>query len=204
MAADKAGLTGRPRRIFIIGPSGSGKSTLARQLGDATGVAVHDLDLIYRDGGGNGPPRDPHQRDAELAELADSGAWIVEGIHLDGTQPLMDAADTIVWLDNVSWSRSSVRIVRRFVRGAWTEVRNQHGWRRLFRFGDYRRHLVELLRALPQARSYDRAGQKADVVSRAAVAARLSGYGDKVVRCSTDAELRSVVGRLSRAAARAS
>ena len=80
----------RPQRIFIIGQSGSGKSTLARRIAGVLDISATDLDLIYRDGGGNGPPRVPAVRDADLARIAAEDAWIVEGIHLDGTAGLMD------------------------------------------------------------------------------------------------------------------
>ena len=185
----------RPRRIFIIGQSGSGKSTLARKVGSALEIKVDDLDLVFREGGGNGPDRAPDVRDADLAAIAARPAWIAEGIHLDGTQQLMDAADMIIWLDNTTGWRASARIVRRFVSGAWHEVRTQHGWRRFFRFGDYYRHLRDLRRAIPEARAYS-AGDGHTPVTRAQVAQRLDGYGKKVVRCATDADVEKVVSLL--------
>ena len=195
MAPDLALPVAHPQRIFVIGQSGSGKSTLARTLGEALHVPATDLDLVYREGGGNGPLRDVAARDADLARIAASDAWIVEGIHLDGTAGLMDRADLIAWLDHVGGGRSTIRIMRRFVSGAWYEVRHQHGWRRFLRFGDYWRHLRELGGATRQAQAYasDNSGAP---VTRAQVAARLDGYGTKVVRCATDADVAALVSRL--------
>jgi len=189
----------RPARIFIIGQPGSGKSTLARKLGAALDIAVVDLDLVYRQGGGNGPLRPAALRDADLAAVAQRPRWIAEGVHLDGTQCLMEESDLIVWLDHVSARRSSVRIVRRFISGAWHEVRNQRGWRRFFRFGDYARHLRELGRAIPEAHAYSGSPGGA-AVTRADVAQRLAGYREKVVRCATEGDVAALVTRLERAA----
>ena len=192
----------RPRRIFIIGQSGSGKSTLAGKLGSALNVPVDDLDLVFREGGGNGPLRATDVRDADLSAIAARPEWIVEGIHLDGTQTLMDRAELIVWLDSTTGWRASVRIVRRFVSGAWQEVRRQHGWRRFFRFGDYYRHLRELSRAIPEARAYSSDGDRAPV-TRTQVSERLARYGNKVVHCATDDDT-AVLISLLRASAKAS
>ena len=202
MAPDLTLPVERPRRIFIIGQSGSGKSTLARTLGSALDVPVEDLDLVFRDGGGNGPLRATDVRDADLARIAARPAWIAEGIHLDGTQQLMDRAELIIWLDHASGWRASLRIVRRFVGGAWHEVRQQRGWRRFFRFRDYARHLRDLSRAIPETRAYS-ANESRAPITRAQVAQRLAGYGAKVVRCATDQDVQRVVSLL-KASARAS
>ena len=118
----------------------------------------------------------------------------------------MDAADIIVWLDHVSSTRSAVRIVRRFVAGAWADVRARRGWRRFLRFGDYMRHLRELGRAIPEARSYGSATNTATAgqVTRAQVAERLALYPDKVVRCQSDSDVEVLLSRLRPARARSS
>lgn len=206
MAPDAARPEGNPRRIFVIGPPGSGKTTLARALSRQLGLPGHDLDLVFREGGGNGPWRDRTERDAEIGRLAAQEAWIADGIHLDGTEPLMDAADLIVWLDHVSSTRSTVRIVRRFIAGAWAEVRARRGWRRFLRFGDYVRHLRELARAIPETRSYTSATATAPSgqVTRAQVAERLARYPGKVVRCRRDSEVEALLRSLRPAPARSS
>jgi energy-coupling factor transporter ATP-binding protein EcfA2 len=202
MARELALPVAHPRRIFIIGQSGSGKSTLAHRLGEILSVPVTDLDPIYREGGGNGPSRTEEARDADLTAIEAEAAWIVEGIHLDGSNALMDRAELIIWLDHISGWRSSGRIMRRFVSGAWQEVRQQRGWRRFFRFGDYARHVRELGRAIPEAHAYSSSNGGAPV-TRAQVAARLDTYGKKVLRCATDADVEALVSQI-RASARSS
>jgi adenylate kinase family enzyme len=189
----------QPRRILITGQSGSGKSTLARRMGAALGIEATDLDPIYREGGGNGPLRATDLRDADLAAVAARPSWIADGIHLDGTAPMMDAADLIIWLDHTTGWRASVRIVRRFIGGAWYEVRHQHGWRRFLRFGDYARHLRDLSRAIPESRAYSSDGHRAPI-ARTEVEQRLSSYRAKVVRCVTDDDVEAVVNLLTASA----
>ena len=191
----------QPRRIFIIGQSGSGKSTLARRLGEMLNLEVTDLDLVYREGGGNGPPREPEARDADLVRIAEGPDWIVEGIHIDGTDGLMGRADLIVWLDHVGGWRSSVRITRRFISSAWSEVRHQRGWRRFFRFGDYWRHLRELGGAAREAHAYGSPNGTAPI-TRDQVTKTLDSYGAKVVRCTADADVDGLLSQL-RASAKA-
>src|ERR1700736_4856420 len=85
-------------QVHIIGPSGAGKTTLAGQLGQRLGLPVYDLDHIAF--------TDTHwtiRRRAEKAraveEILQQPGWIVEGGHLGWTEPLLDAADAIIWLD---------------------------------------------------------------------------------------------------------
>ena len=174
------------QRIFVAGGSGSGKSTLAHRIGSRAGLPVHELDRIARIGGGSGPERDPAERERMVSEIRDSGRWVVEGIHLGWTDPLLDAADAIIWLDHAAWARSSTRIVRRFVSQAVGEARRQRGWRRFLRLRDYGRRLRELAAAIPEARRYHREGASGDpAASRAAAAALLARYEGKLIHCRT-------------------
>ncbi|HLB45248.1 MAG TPA: hypothetical protein VJK49_07635 [Candidatus Limnocylindrales bacterium] len=202
MAAEAASQRESPRRIFIIGAIGSGKSTLARELGNTLDLPVHGLDSILREGGGGGPARPVDVRVAELALIADQPSWIVEGVHLDDTEPLMARAELIVWLDHLRWWRSSARVVRRFVSGAWVEVRRRRGRERFLRFGDYGRRLRELGGAIGQSRGYAINDSRATPVTRAAVAGRLSRFGDKVLRCTSEADVDNLLRRLRPATAR--
>ncbi len=188
-----------PQRIVIVGGTGSGKTTLASELSDALGLPAHHLDVIARHGGGTGVERSPSERAAALAEIVESGRWIAEGIHLGWTDDLLQAADVIIWLDHVSWRSSSARMVKRFVKQALDEVRREKGLRKFTRFGDYVAHLRDLVRAIPEARSYH---QKAGVGSqpaetRAGTAARMALHSDKLIHCRTAADVRACVARLS-------
>ena len=126
--------------------------------------------------------------------ILDSDSWVVEGIHLGWTQRPLEASDTIIWLDHVTWGRSSRRIVRRFVGGAFAEARRQRGWRRYLRLRDYQRHLRELAMAIPESRRYhsDEAGGE----SRATTENALRPYWEKVVHCRTESDVKAALERL--------
>lgn len=167
-------------RILVIGPSGSGKTTLAAQLAALTGLPVHHLDEIARAGADLGPETSAVARASAVAAIVESPRWISEGVHVDNwTEPLIDAADTIVWLDHVRWQRSSGRVLRRFIRGALTEARRRRGRERYLRLRDYGRKLRELMVSLPDTRAFPDEH----------VAQLLSGSTDKVFRCRSQAEV---------------
>ncbi len=181
-------------RILIVGASGSGKTTLAGQIGQRANLPVHDLDLVARLSGGTSALRPENERDGLVGRILATDRWVVEGIHLGWTSPLMEAAQAIVWLDNVSWRGASRRMVRRFAGQALAEARSQKGWRRFFRLRDYGRRLGELGRAIPEARSYhrDQAG-----VSRSATEEALRPFTAKLTRCRTQAEVDAILERLT-------
>ncbi len=202
MAAEPELPTGSPRRIFITGAVGSGKSTLARRLGERLALPVHDLDLIYREGGGDGPVRPVAVRDAELHEIAQQPDWVVAGIQLDGTAELLARAELIVWLDHLVWWRARGRVARRFISGAWAEVRQRRGRERFLRCRDYGRRLRELGGALTKSRDHAAEGSGAAPMTRAAVAGRLGDHAAKVVRITSSAQLEQLVRRLRPATAK--
>jgi adenylate kinase family enzyme len=193
-------------RILVIGGMGSGKTTLARRIAKASGIPLHHLDEIARVGGGNGPARPESERSAAVHRLAESPRWIVEGIHLGWTEPLMRTADVIVWLDHVSWRRASGRILRRFLTDAWTEVRRQKGLRKFTRVRDYACHLRELVAAIPESRTYHRVDETADrgeIATRTAGDSRtattewLQGHRHKVVHCRTPADVQQFIDQFT-------
>jgi adenylate kinase family enzyme len=165
-------------RIYITGGSGSGKTTLAERLAADTGLTVHHLDEIAREGGGRGPERSASDRDHDVAAILATDRWIVEGVQLGWTEPLLRAADTIVWLDHVPTRRSSTRVVRRFASQALAEARQRRGRERFLRMRDYARKVRELAVSLPDTRA-----------PRSDLAAALAPFEAKVVRCSTDADV---------------
>ena len=192
-------------RILVVGGPGSGKTTFATRLASATGIPVHHLDEVARVGGGTGPERSDHERAADVARIVAAPRWIAEGIHLGWTDPLFDAAGTIVWLDHVAWGRSSRRMVRRFVSQALAEARRRRGRERFLRFRDYGRRLRDVARSIPEARRYHRAegaaGTSEDLPSRAATEAALRTYTGKVVQCRSVAEVDAALALLSGRAA---
>jgi hypothetical protein len=85
-------------KIHIIGPSGAGKSTLAADLGARLHLPVHPLDPIaFLDTRWSIRPL-PEKVEA-IEKILQQPGWITEGGHLRWTEPLLEAADIIVWLD---------------------------------------------------------------------------------------------------------
>jgi adenylate kinase family enzyme len=184
-----------PRRLFIIGASGGGKTTLAAALAASLHQNVHHLDEIARVGGGNGPARSDAERSAAVSRILADDAWIVEGIHLGWTDPLLEAADLVIWLDHVSWTRASHSIVRRFVSEAVAEMRRQKGWRKVTRVRSFGSRLKELLAAIPETRTYHSSSATDD--SRAATARRLQPLADKVVHCRSKTDVALIARKLT-------
>jgi adenylate kinase family enzyme len=84
-------------RIVIIGSPGSGKSTLARKLGRKLQIQVVHLDRIFWQPGWKEKPR--NTRIEILKERVRKKQWIIEGTYLDSSEPRLEAADTIIFLD---------------------------------------------------------------------------------------------------------
>jgi hypothetical protein len=85
-------------RILLIGASSAGKSTLALALRERLGAPVHHLDhLAFSDE--RWTPRPLAERLREVERIVALPAWVAEGGHLGWTEPLLLAADSIVWLD---------------------------------------------------------------------------------------------------------
>jgi cytidylate kinase len=174
-------------RVYVCGGPGSGKSTFAASLSARTGIEVIALDEIAREGGGRGTETTDDERAAAVARILEKPRWIAEGVHLGWTQPLMAAADKIVWLDHVSAAASSGRITRRFFSQAWSEFRRRKGREKFFRFRDYGRKLRELFVSVPETRTYPTADLEA----------ALTPYRAKVTRCKSAADVAEALDAVS-------
>lgn len=114
----------RPK-IHIVGAPSAGKSTLGRYLADQLGCPYYDLDPIaFIDE--HWTPRLLSDRLSMLRQIAAEPAWVSEGGHLGWTEPLLAAADVIVWLDpplrvllRRHWTRHRHRGLRWLVRYGW-------------------------------------------------------------------------------------
>jgi len=84
-------------RIVIIGPPGAGKTTLAKKMGSLLKIKVIHLDRIFWKRGWQAVARD--ERMDSLQKLVSEKRWIMEGTYIDLSQPRLDAADTIIFLD---------------------------------------------------------------------------------------------------------
>ena len=186
------------RRIHISGGPGSGKSTLARSLGEALDITVYELDKIAYDGP-DFSERPLPDRLADVRAIADRPEWISEGIHLGWSDVLLQRADVVVWLDYTSWSAAAVRIVRRFTASAVAEVRTQPAAKKLTRFGDYRRHLGQLVYVLRSSRDYYKPERASggDAVTREMAEIEFRPHATKVVRCRSRDDVRDVLARLT-------
>lgn len=85
-------------RVLILGNSGSGKSTLARELGDAHGVEVLDLDTITWSS--PGVRRTLEQSEAALLEFIDTHKWwVIEGCYGSLIERALPFCTELVFLD---------------------------------------------------------------------------------------------------------
>jgi len=170
-------------RVHIIGGPGSGKSTLARRIGEALDLPVYALDLLAYEGIDfeERPVEDSAEHAREIASLP---RWVTEGIHVGWTQPLLERADVIVWIDSVGWSRAATRITTRTFRNAFREIRVRRGRERFLRLSDYARHLRQLSYVLFASREYwSRSGQgNRYPVTRWQVEEALAAHRGKVLR----------------------
>jgi adenylate kinase family enzyme len=84
-------------KIVIIGSPGAGKSTLARKLYSILNIKVVHLDRIFWQPGWKEKPRGT--RIDILQERVRIKQWIIEGTYLSSSEPRLNAADTIIFLD---------------------------------------------------------------------------------------------------------
>lgn len=125
------------RRVSVVGNSGSGKTQLASSLATLLGVPHVELDAIHHRA--NWQPIDPTAFVDEVAAIASSDAWVIDGnyrtVVSDGT--VWQRADTVVWLDLPSRvvmrglvARTVRRIIRREVlwNGNREPLRNLYAW----------------------------------------------------------------------------
>jgi adenylate kinase family enzyme len=181
-------------RVHIIGAPGSGKSTLARQVAHAQGPAPIDLDEL------------PHpavtDRSAEwddlavwdyfrqsAAAIALQGRWVTEGIYSGWTEPLLDRAMTVVWLD-LPVTLAIRRILWRHLRRSLAGTNAHKGIRTLIRFcrnvwSDPRR----------PAATDEQLQRDVGLNSRATVEQRLGPHHDKVIHCRSQADVHRLVTR---------
>ncbi len=187
----------RPRRIHVIGDQGAGKTTLARRIGDLTRGPIHHLDDLAVDPE-TGLERPPEALRAIAAAIAASPAWVTEGLHAGWTSALLEAADRVVWLDTVGRSGAAGRIAKRFISGAWSEARHR-GWRGVFRFRAYVRHLGDLGRTLLRVARTGRVAMRNAGGSSSTddLEALLRGSPERLVHCRSEADVEAFVASLA-------
>ena len=104
-------------RWVIIGNSGTGKSTLAEHVGMALHLPIYDLDLIHWHQGGR--KRDEAEAKASVADIARTGAWVIEGVYGWLTGVALPQADALIWLD-LPWDECRSGLLARGLRRGMT------------------------------------------------------------------------------------
>src|SRR5579859_1700169 len=84
-------------KIAIIGSPGAGKTTLARTLHQELNIKVYHLDRLFWQPGWI--RIDEPTRVDTLQEIVREKQWIIEGTYLRSSEPRLNAADTIIFLD---------------------------------------------------------------------------------------------------------
>lgn len=107
------------RRVAIIATaSGCGKTTFGRALAERIGVPFVELDAIHWQAGWR--ELDARELRRRVEALVARDAWVIDGVYRGKLGHLvLDAADTVVWLDlprSVWLPRLVARTIRRVVR----------------------------------------------------------------------------------------
>lgn len=174
-------------KVHIIGGAGSGKTTLAQWFQDELGLPCTFLDQVGWDATGKVPL---DRRMAALDAILAQPRWVTEGAFLWWTDPLLENADVIVWLD-LPFRINAYRMVKRHVLADLRGNNPHPGYRNLFDFmtGVGRRHYMRQP-LIPKAVDDDFA------ITRAATQQVVARYADKLVRCRRPRDVRELQRQL--------
>ncbi|KAA3656548.1 MAG: hypothetical protein DWQ04_30780 [Chloroflexi bacterium] len=114
------------QKMHVIGGAGSGKTTLANWLSIEFDFPCFYLDQIGWSEAGKVPL---DKRMEKVEHILTNSRWITEGVFLWWTDPLLENADLIVWLD-IPFHIVVWRIVKRHIVASW-QGNNQHAGIRL-------------------------------------------------------------------------
>ena len=176
------------RRFHIMGGAGSGKTTLARELHARLGYPLYELDWIAWTKQGKVPL---NERMAALDRIIAQPAWITEGAFLWWTDPLLDNADVIVWLD-LPFRISGWRMIKRHAVLSWRGTNPHPGLLNLIDFiaGIYRHHRMKTP-LVPKSVDDDFS------ITRAATAEILAQRQEKLVHCVRPRDVAVFLARAS-------
>ncbi len=89
-------------RVAVVGSGGSGKSHVARELGRLLDAPVTHLDAVYYDDGWN--PLPPEKFEAAQRELVAEPRWVIDGNYNASLHVRLEACDTVVMMDVLTWA----------------------------------------------------------------------------------------------------
>jgi adenylate kinase family enzyme len=111
------------QKIAIFGKPGSGKSTLSKRLAKATGIQLHQLDLIeYKE---NGELVERKVFDSEHQNILCSDSWIIDGFGpMAAFNERLERADTLIYID-LPYAVSYWLVTKRLLKGVFVKP---EGW----------------------------------------------------------------------------
>ncbi len=177
-------------RIHITGGPGSGKTRLAQRLTKLRSIPKHDLDGLLLGVGDDALM----SGDASVADLDAEGAisrlagmpeWVSEGVYFNWTEPFLESADVIVWLDP-PWRVASYRIIARHVRLELARQNRFPGWKRLYSFWRWAARFY----ADTNEHTINRYGAPN---TRLVLEAGLEPYRNKIIVCRTNKDIERFV-----------
>lgn len=122
-ATDRSVSLAPMKRVAIVGDSGSGKTWLAAELARRTGYPHIELDGLYWQE--DWTPLAADELQAAVGNAIQAKRWIVDGNYGALVQPMvLEATDTVVWLDLPRWRVMTAITQRTLDRG----LRRRHLW----------------------------------------------------------------------------
>jgi adenylate kinase family enzyme len=92
--------TSAPRKIVVKGTSGAGKSTFAAELARRLRLTHIELDALHHGPNWSAPTPEEFRARVRGAMAAASRGWVIDGNYDSKLgETVVDAADTIIWLD---------------------------------------------------------------------------------------------------------
>lgn len=189
------------RRIHIIGVAGTGKTTLGRRLGERLQMPSYELDRVGFEQGNWAHAWPLEVRQRQLLGITAQPGWVTEGVFLWWNREVLESAESILWLDHLTFPVVARRILRRATREAWMQTaradQRQSFVRRL------RWVAADCLHTVLGAWNFYADGSRPapqspqqDWSTRATMANELSHYREKVIHIRDKTQLQALFNEL--------